>query len=99
MSAFREETVREAALIAIAAGKSGPEAYDVARQSYDAVASILGDTIRGEFWDELKAHLGIDPELSCCPICAGVTPPSKHLHCLSQLGEWPAKGTRYNDDV
>lgn len=96
---FRERTVLDTARQVKAGGKSGAEAYDVVRQSYDAVAAIIGDTIHGEFWDYLKNELGIDPQLSCCPVCGGVTPPAKHLHCLSQLGEWPVKGTRYNDDI
>ena len=96
---FRERTVLDTARRMTAEGKPAPEVYDSVRHTYDAVASIIGDLIPGGFWDYLKQELSIDPDLSCCPICGGVTPPSKHLHCLSQLGEWPAKGTRYNDDV
>ena len=87
---FRERTVLDTARQMVAADKPAAEVYDSVRQTYDAVAAIIGDTIAGEFWDYLKQELGIDPELSCCPVCAGVSAPANHLHCMHQLGEWPA---------
>jgi len=41
----------------------------------------------------------VDYESSGCPVCGETTPPSEHTKCFRQLGEWPAKGERYNDDV
>ena len=99
MTGFREAWVLEGARDAVAAGRTPEEAYDAARWAYDAAASLVGDTVPGEFWEHLKRELGIDPGLSCCPVCGGVTPPSKHVYCLAQLGKWPEKGTTYNDDV
>lgn len=96
---FRERTVLDTARRMVAKGKEPAEAYDTARWAHDATSAIIGDNIPGEFWDYLKNELGIDPQLACCPVCGGVTPPAKHGHCLAQLGEWPAKGTRYNDDI